>query len=217
MKTASQEYYNLLHQIQDENAPSIAVLLPGTENIYDIDLNARTIESPEFLSVSKDHRAETIYFKCPRYFDNIDLTNLVCVVEYINANGDGRVYAVPYYDVDSFSLIDEEEGIYEPMIIFPWCIDGEATKVGGEVTYAIRFYQLNDTGTKMIYNLNTLTAKSRVLYGIEVNNADFEESEDESNYLATCLEQVMHYAKKASDRDLYWINLNTGIDYNEMQ
>lgn len=217
MKTASQEYYSLLHQIQDENAPSIAVLLPGSENIYDIDLNARTIESPEFLSVSRDHRAETIYFKCPRYFDNIDLTNLVCVVEYINANGDGRVYAVPYYDVDSFSLIDEEEGIYEPMIIFPWCIDGEATKVGGEVTYAIRFYQLNDTGTKMIYNLNTLTSKSKVLYGIEINNADFEESEDESNYLATCLEQVMHYAKKASDRDLYWINLNTGIDYNEMQ
>lgn len=217
MKTASQEYYNLLHQIQDENAPSIAVLLPGSENIYDIDLNARTIESPEFLSVSRDHRAETIYFKCPRYFDNIDLTNLVCVVEYINANGDGRVYAVPYYDVDSFSLIDEEEGIYEPMIIFPWCIDGEATKVGGEVTYAIRFYQLNDTGTKMIYNLNTLTSKSKVLYGIEINNADFEESENESNYLATCLEQVMHYAKKASDRDLYWINLNTGIDYNEMQ
>lgn len=217
MKTTSQEYYNLLHQIQDENAPSIAVLLPGTENIYEIDLNKRTIESPEFLSVSRDHKAETIYFKCPRYFDNIDLTNLVCVVEYINANGDGRVYAVPYYDVDSFSLLDEENDIYEPMILFPWCIDGEATKIAGEVTYAIRFYQLNDTGTKMIYNLNTLTSKSKVLHGIEVNNADFEDSEDESNYLATCLEQVMSYAKKASDRDLYWISLNSGIDYNEMQ
>ncbi len=217
MKTASQEYYKLLHQIQDENAPSIAVLLPGTENIYNIDLNTRTIESPEFLSVSRDHRAETIYFKCPRYFDNIDLTNLVCVVEYINANGDGRVYAVPYYDVDSLSLIDEDEEIYEPMILFPWCIDGEATKVAGDITYAIRFYELNGTGTNMVYNLNTLTAKSKVLHGIEVNNADFEDSEDESNYLATCLEQVMSYAKKASDRDLYWISLSTGIDYNELQ
>ena len=217
MKTASQEYYNLLHQIQDENAPSIAVLLPGSENIYEIDLNKRTIEAPEFLSVSRDHRAETIYFKCPRYFDNIDLTNLVCVVEYINANGDGRVYAVPYYDVDHFSTIDIEAGIDEPMILFPWCIDGEATKVGGEVTYAVRFYELNGTGTKMVYNLNTLTATSKVLYGIEINDADFEESEDEANYLATCLEQVMHYAKKASDRDLYWINLSSGIDYNEIQ
>lgn len=217
MKTASQEYYKLLHQIQDENAPSIAVLLPGTENIYNIDLNTRTIESPEFLSVSRDHRAETIYFKCPRYFDNIDLTNLVCVVEYINANGDGRVYAVPYYDVDSLSLIDEDEEIYEPMILFPWCIDGEATKVAGDITYAIRFYELNGTGTNMVYNLNTLTAKSKVLHGIEVNNADFEDSENESNYLATCLEQVMSYAKKASDRDLYWISLSTGIDYNELQ
>lgn len=217
MKTASQEYYSLLHQIQDENAPSIAVLLPGTENIYEIDLNKRTIESPEFLSVSKDHKAETIYFKCPRYFDNIDLTNLVCVVEYINANGDGRVYAVPYYDTTSLSTIDHEAGIDEPMILFPWCIDGEATKVGGEVTYAIRFYELNGTGTQMIYNLNTLTAKSKVLHGIDINKADFEDSEDESNYLATCLEQVMHYAKKASDRDIYWISLSTGIDYNEMQ
>lgn len=215
MKTASQEYYQLLHQIQDENAPSIAVLLPGTENIYEIDLNKRTIESPEFLSVSRDHKAETIYFTCPRYFDNIDLTNLVCVVEYINANGDGRIYAVPYYDVDHFSLIDVENEIYEPKILFPWCIDGEATKVAGEVTYAVRFFQLNDTGTQMIYNLSTLTAKSKVLHGIEIKNADFEDSDDESNYLATCLEQVMSYAKKASDRDLYWINLSTGIDYNK--
>lgn len=217
MKTASQEYYKLLHQIQDENAPSIAVLLPSTEKIYEIDLGSRTIEAPQFLSVSTDHKAETIYFKCPRYFDNIDLTNLVCVVEYINANGDGRIYAVPYYDVDTLSLVDEEEEIYEPMILFPWCIDGEVTKKSGVITYAVRFYQLNETGTSLRYNLSTLTATSEVLKGIDFDKNQFEDSDNEANYLATCLEQVMSYAKKASDRDIYWIDLNSGIDYNEMQ
>ena len=38
------------------------------DDCHPIDLNKRTIDVPECLSVEKDHRAETIYFKVDRYF-----------------------------------------------------------------------------------------------------------------------------------------------------
>ena len=48
MITSAQEYFANLYRIQDQNPPTFALLLPSTEKIYDINLNARTIEAPEF-------------------------------------------------------------------------------------------------------------------------------------------------------------------------
>ena len=39
MVTNMQEYYDLLYRIQDQNKPSLAVLIPSTETIYDVDYN----------------------------------------------------------------------------------------------------------------------------------------------------------------------------------
>lgn len=80
MITTAAEYEQYLARIQDENAPSIAILLPSDERIYNVDLNSRKIEAPEFLSVEKDHHAECIYFMVDRFFDNMDLSNTVCVI-----------------------------------------------------------------------------------------------------------------------------------------
>ena len=50
MQTISTEYWRNLYRIQqDNNLPSLAVLLPSTENIYDINLNTRKVQAPEFL------------------------------------------------------------------------------------------------------------------------------------------------------------------------
>lgn len=51
MMTERPEYLDLLYKIQDENKPSLAILLPGSEHIYNVDLAARKIEAPEYLSV----------------------------------------------------------------------------------------------------------------------------------------------------------------------
>jgi hypothetical protein len=203
MITTAEEYYKLLYKIQDENAPSLAVLLPSTETIYDIDLATRKINAPEFLSVETDHRSEIIYFKVPRYYDNIDLTNTTCVIQYINAAGEGRVYAVPFYDVDTYSTLNPEAGIDEPMILFPWVIEGSATKAAGDVTFTIRFYTLDSTAKFLTYNLNTLPATSKVLHGMD-EGTDYDSNSDT---LADYVEQVAYYAKVASEKDLYWIDL----------
>ena len=56
MITPSKEYYSLLYRIQDPNIFANAYGEPPTTILKDeptlkIDLNARTIEAPEFLSV----------------------------------------------------------------------------------------------------------------------------------------------------------------------
>ena len=194
MITTPKEYYDLLYRIQDENKPSLAVLLPSNEKIYEIDMNSRKIEAPKYLSVELDHRAETIYFKVGRYYDNIDLANMTCVVQYINANGEGRVYPVPFYDVETYA--DEN------MMLFPWCIDGEATKASGNVTYSVRFYDIDESATYMRYNMSTLPSKSEVLHGIS-SKTDIDESND---YLLNFKDQILAQLKKVSEYDLYWID-----------
>lgn len=194
MITTPKEYYDLLYRIQDENKPSLAVLLPNDEKIYEIDMNSRKIEAPKYLSVELDHRAETIYFKVGRYYDNIDLANMTCVVQYINAKGEGRVYPVPFYDVETYA--DEN------MMLFPWCIDGEATKASGNVTYSVRFYDIDESATYMRYNMSTLPSKSEVLHGIS-SKTDIDDSND---YLLGFKDQILAQLKKVSEYDLYWID-----------
>lgn len=155
MVTSLKEYYNLLYLIQDENPPELAVLLPGDEPILRIDLDTRKIEAPEYLSVATDHRAETVYFSVNRYFDNVDLSTMSCVIQFINAKGESGIYVVPFYDI---SRGDEN-------MLIPWVIEGAVTAAAGSVAYSVQFFRVSDSAMKYSYNLNTLAATSKVLEG----------------------------------------------------
>ena len=156
MITSLQEYYSLLNLIQDENPPELAVLLPGDEPLLRIDLNTRKIDAPEYLSVSTDHRAETVYFSVNRYFDNVDLSTMSCVIQFINANGDSGLYVVPYYDTTSAG---------PNTMLIPWVIEGAVTAAPGTVVFSVQFFRVSESSAKYSYNLNTLTASSKILEG----------------------------------------------------
>ena len=57
MITTAKEYFDYLAEIESSNPPSLA-LLPTQEKIYNIELDSRLVEAPEYLSVEKDHKAE---------------------------------------------------------------------------------------------------------------------------------------------------------------
>ena len=167
MIIAAENYYEYLTHIQLNNQPTIAVL-PSSDKIYDIDLKTRQIETPKYLSVEHDHKSETIYFKVDRFFDYMDLSQTVCIVQYITADNKARIYAVPFYDITTFA--------HEDKMIVPWCIDGGATAVAGTVKYSLRFYKVNEAEQQFVYNLNTQPTSSKVLYGMEVQemNEDYD-------------------------------------------
>ena len=212
MITTSQEYLQNLFILQDQNFPQlIASDIPEDEPKLIIDLNTRMISAPEFLSVEKDHNSETLYFMVDRYFDNVDLATMSCIVQYQNASKDtssnGYIYAVPRY------YLIAPEG--QQKLIFPWVIEGPATAYSGIVTFSVRFYRIsgeyhediNQSTLQYEYLLNTLPAKSKVLEGMDV----LETSENYTynpNVFADIYQQIKEIKDIYTDTNvLYWIKL----------
>lgn len=207
MYTDSKEYMALLYHIQDTNAPSLAVLAPSYEPFYEIDLETRMIHAPEILSVKSDHKSETVYFKVARWYDGVDLTTMCCIIQYINAANEGRVYAVPFYDVDTCS------GEEKDTILFPWVIDGEATKAAGDVKFSVRFFKLDSSGQYLLYNLNTLPTTGKVEKGIEMKYEEIYRVADPAPTAATYKKGVYYILKKNKTYELCFDEFDPQTQY----
>lgn len=198
MVTTPLEYYSKLNLVLNENPPTYA-LLPSAENVYNIDLNTRVVNPPEFLGITKDHKSETIYFIVDRYSDYVDLATTSCSITYVNAKNQSRVYNVPFYDIYTYA----QEG----KMLIPWCLDATVAAAAGSVSFAIQFYKvgeiINSNGVAekvLTFNLNTLPAMSKVLEGMEISKLD-------SSYLLTA-SQAQVLQKQIDEiealQDVYW-------------
>ena len=193
------EYTAKLWEIQNMNLIKQAVLVPHNEKIMEVDLNSRKIKVPEFLSVSKDHQAETIYFKFDRFYDMVDLTTTTCVIQYKNAKGEEYVYPVPFFDSKTLAL--------EKKVLIPWCIQGPATAYAGNVEFSIRFFRIekHDENYVITYDLNTIPSSGKVLQG---QNWDLKEMDlsqftlDEST-----LADVTRILNVHNDWNVYWLDV----------
>lgn len=148
----------LWHQIS-ANRPQF-VKIPPEEPIYNIDLNTRTIQGPEWLGVKDDHESELFYFKVKRYYDLNDLADTICLVQYetINKNNGSvykGIYAIPYYD--KLTLHDSEE------LILVWEIQKSLTQSAVSVKYNFKFVDVDFETKELIYSLNTLPSTSKIL------------------------------------------------------
>lgn len=168
MITSAKEYLANLQRIRNENLHTEVLQIPSDELVYNVDLNARTIDTPAYLSTETDHTAETVFFLVDRYYETYDLAQSTCIIEFINAKNDFGIYLVPIYDLETYA----EEG----KMLIPWVIQGKVTAAAGPVKYAIRFYHLNkverpsgtEIGTEYVYDyiINTQVAQSRILKGM---------------------------------------------------
>ena len=155
MITSSQEYQEFLTSIAETAPSALKMRIPTYEPIYEIDLNSRKISAPPFIGVEGDHEAEYIFFQVDRYFDGLDLADAIGVVLFKNAKNEEYYQLIPYYDIYSI----------EGKIIFPWVIQAPAALYAGSVSFSVKFFKVDKTSGKLIYELNTLIAKTRVLIG----------------------------------------------------
>ena len=219
MITTPEEYYKYLWGIEEtdedgnvinpyNNRPVLSIILPSDERTFDVNLSTRTINVPTFLSVAKDHRAETVYFLVDRYYEYKDLAETSCVIEYINAAGEGGFYIVPFYDVTSYQgYIDtdaEGNDINETeKMLVPWCIDGGVTKTAGPVQFALRFYELDGDTREFKYNIRTQVATAEVLTGMDETALDEKVDYDiMSTLIQDFNEKIDHH-----EHTVYWTDL----------
>jgi len=186
------------------NVPILSIILPSDERTFDVDLNTREISVPTFLSVAKDHRAETVYFLVDRYFEYKDLSQTSCMIEYINAAGEGGFYPVPFYDISSYPYyIDDDNVVHEAKMLIPWLIEGDVTKAAGNVQFVLRFYELDEANEKFTFNLRTKIATAAVLNGL--NESAIEASID-TDLMSNIMQQIN--AKLDSvETTIYWDDL----------
>ena len=201
-------FTSLLYKIQKNSSSVTApetIVIPTGKKLYNIDLATRQIDGPETLSVQSDHYAETVYFLVDRFYDNMDLAQTNCVVQY-TSNGQSYVYAVPFCDITTF----------EGKMIIPWTISASATEFSGNIKYFLRFYLIEgafsaDTPSEMedahfTYSLSTLPATSVILKTL--SQQDFI-SEDEALGMKLGLperyfELIDIFAKMVDDSTSYW-------------
>ena len=156
MITGSAEYKAYLATLADSySPPNILIRIPASEPIYNIDLQSRVIEAPKMIGVEADHEAELIYFMVDRYFDQTDLSQCICAVQFRNAYQEEYIYIVPAYDTLSVP----------GKIIFAWNIQSPVTKYGGTVEFSFKFFKIDKTSGELLYELNTLVCRTRVLVG----------------------------------------------------
>ena len=157
MITGSQEYERFLVGLAkpDEAPTALNMRIPSDEKVYEIDWNTRTVQSPPFIGVSGDHRAEYIFFKMDRFFETIDLANTIGMIIFKNAHREEYYQLIPYYDIYT------EHG----KIFFPWSIQAPASLYKGSVEFSFKFFKVDATEQTLVYELNTTIAKTQVLQG----------------------------------------------------
>ena len=206
MKTSQKEYNELLYVINDPNNltdEAIYYRIPSDEPVYEIDLNSRNIQAPEFLSVLEDHNAEVIWFKVDRFFDDVDLYGATCWIQYKNAVGED------YVAVTIPKVIKESN---HDMLYLPWPICSPATKASGNVTFSFQFFKLGED-KKVHFSLHTKPATSKVLYGLHVEPDEFiKDEQDEtkinpqySEFMRMFQDLTTNYSKLSGQYALYWL------------
>lgn len=209
MIVSPEEYSGLLSRLIDPNEYTDLLRIPTDEPLYEINLDERKINAPEFLSVTEDHNSEIIWFITDRFYDNIDLYDSTCWIQYVNAANEEYFYYAPI-------LVGVQEFGSEKILI-PWAIGQDVTKENGVVQFSFQFFKLSEDKLRFLYVLNTQPAKSKVLTGLRVNPMDIITSggsEDgdaspESAKLADDLHELTEkYRILSGNYELYWIDVN---------
>lgn len=187
----------LLEQLQLTTSAQNRQLLQQSEGAtstlacIDIDLTTREITLPpeykSYLSVANDHRAATIYFSCDRYYDDVDLSKLTIVVEYINGSGESRISPILDYDLDS------EPG----KIIFGWNISHELTKTPGKIQFAVHIYTINPNTHKYAYSLMTKACTANILTTLDTADAALEGDDYSASGVNALIADVQILKQKA--------------------
>lgn len=207
MIVSPEEYNALLNGLNDPNEFLKYIRIPKDEPIYEIDLNTRTIKTPDFLSVEEDHNSEIIWFMVDRFYDNIDLYQSTCWIQYINAQQKEYFYQAP------LTICSEEFG--SEKILIPWAISKEVAAATGVIQFSFQFFKLSEDKLHFIYVVNTQIAKSRILVGLRVDPLAFltdtdiseEDALPERAWLADELHRLMEaYSVLKGDYQLYWID-----------
>lgn len=165
--TSLEEYFSYIKELSVLNKIKYTTL-PLDEDVFEIDLNTRTITVPAAfakngISVQGDEIAEVVYFRCNRYFDAVDLQTRRVFIQWESAAKDENGKAIKGVSVP-WSVDYESEPGY---IIIGWPLSTKITSAPGTVKFSVRFYEWNEDLQQITYSLSTLVQTATIKPGFD--------------------------------------------------
>lgn len=136
----------------------------GVDKTLIIDNDLRTIIIPKSvtnLGTEFDKDVHRLQFQMPRFFNDIDLSELNIRINYMNANNEGDIYAVT------------DKKILSSTITFSWLVGAHALIYKGDVNFIVCLKK-SDIAGNVLKEFNTTPASLPVLEGLEVDTAALE-------------------------------------------
>lgn len=177
--------------------------IPSDEQVYNINLNTREVETPEYLSILEDHNAEVIWFKADRFYDDVDLFGATCWIQYKNADGES------YVTVTLPKVIAESD---HDKLYIPWPITNSVAKATGNVSFSFKFFKIGED-KRVYFSLHTKPAVSKILLGLDVKLDEFlQDDKDDSKidpqyseFIKMYQELTNAYTQLSGEYNLYWL------------
>ena len=167
-------YYSFLNKVHEAKSSYELLRIPAEEEYFEIDANTRLIKVPTSfknngLSVQGDHTAETIFFRIPRYFDEMDLSLChqntqnpiagyegACHIQWRTAEGEEGLS-----DAYAFDITESE-------LIFGWILSDTITNTPGPIEFSVRFTlnKIDNEISTCVYSWSSLPATCTIKPGL---------------------------------------------------
>lgn len=149
---------------QMENSPELYT----EQEVFVIDNDLRTISIPagkQTVGVESDEDVNRLQFQMPKQYGDIDLADFDIRINYMNANGNGDIYAVT------------DKAVSGDNIAFSWLVGRNALAYKGTVKFIVCLKKVDAEGVVQ-QEFNTTLAQLNVLEGLETTEQIVQENPD---------------------------------------
>lgn len=149
-------------------AEELLATLSSDDDVIVINNDLRTINIPssiKHLGVESDENVLRLRFRMPRMYGEVDLSEFLIHINYMNANNEGDIYAV-----------DDSE-IGSDAITFSWLVGRNAVAYKGTVLFIVCLKLFDENG-EVTKEYNTTIESLSVLEGLETTKFISEQHTD---------------------------------------
>lgn len=149
----------LLNTLSEEDI-SLYSANPDTEEhiVVGADRFITVPASLQRLAVQYDHNVETVTFDCPRYWDGLDMSKLVVVINYIRPDGQTGSYPATNIRVDETDTNSMH---------FDWTIDWHVTEAFGNLTFLVCIRKSDEDGNDINHWNSELNTTAKISKGLD--------------------------------------------------
>lgn len=146
------EAHDLLNSLVDSEEEYIVI---GNDRRITISENLKR------LAVQFDHNIETVTFKCPRYWDSHDMSEMAIYVNYMRPDGYKDRYPVDNVKVEGDDMF------------FDWTISRNVTEIKGNISFLICIMKTDDDGNEERHWNSELSQEAYISEGMECEESPF--------------------------------------------